>query len=72
MTAYFIRRFLLIVPTFLGITVAVFVIMQFVPGGPVERRLMQIQMASAQGGGLATTRGAQALPEDAIQHSLPP
>jgi microcin C transport system permease protein len=65
-TAYFIRRFLLIIPTFIGITIAVFVIMQFVPGGPVERRLMQIQMAASQGGGL-TGRGAQALPEDAIE-----
>ena len=67
MTAYFIRRFLLIIPTFFGITVAVFVIMQFVPGGPVERRIMQIQMAAAQGGGLAAARGAQSLPEDAIE-----
>ena len=66
MTAYFIRRFLLIIPTFLGITVAVFVIMQFVPGGPVERRIMQIQMAAAQGG-VAGARGAAALPEDAIE-----
>jgi len=66
-TAYFIRRFLLIIPTFFGITVAVFVIMQFVPGGPVERRIMQIQMAAAQGGGLAAARGAQSLPEDAIE-----
>jgi len=65
-TAYFIRRFLLIIPTFLGITVAVFVIMQFVPGGPVERRLLQIQMAASQGGGLTAT-GPQALPEDAIE-----
>jgi microcin C transport system permease protein len=65
-TAYFIRRFLLIVPTFLGITVAVFVIMQFVPGGPVERRIMQIQMAAAQGG-LTGARGATSLPEDAIE-----
>ena len=37
MTAYFIRRFLLIIPTFIGITLAVFVVMHFVPGGPVER-----------------------------------
>ena len=66
MTAYFIRRFLLIIPTFLGITVAVFVIMQFVPGGPVERRIMQIQMAASQGG-LAGARGGAALPEDAIE-----
>ena len=67
MTAYFIRRFLLIVPTFLGITVAVFVIMQFVPGGPVERRIMQIQMAASQGGLAGAARGSQSLPEDAIE-----
>ena len=36
-TAYFLRRLLLIIPTFLGITLAVFVVMHFVPGGPVER-----------------------------------
>ena len=65
MTAYFLRRFLLIIPTFLGITVAVFVIMQFVPGGPVERRLLQIQMAASQGGGLTAT-GVTSLPQDAI------
>ena len=68
MTAYFARRFLLIIPTFLGITVAVFVIMQFVPGGPVERRIMQIKMAAAQGGGLAGgARGTDSLPADAIE-----
>jgi len=65
-TAYFLRRFLLIIPTFLGITIAVFVIMQFVPGGPVERRLLQIQMAASQGGGLTAT-GVTSLPEDAIE-----
>jgi len=65
-TAYFLRRFLLIIPTFLGITVAVFVIMQFVPGGPVERRLLQIQMAASQGGGLTAT-GVTSLPQDAIE-----
>ena len=39
MTGYFIRRLLLIIPTFIGITAAVFVVMQFVPGGPVERQI---------------------------------
>ena len=69
MTAYFIRRFLLIIPTFLGITVAVFVIMQFVPGGPVERRIMQYQMAAAAGSGIAggVSRGGATLPDDAIE-----
>src|SRR5690349_10124605 len=71
MTAYFIRRFLLIIPTFFGITLAVFVIMHFVPGGPVERAIMRIQMASmAQGGGgglASSARGNASLPEDAIE-----
>jgi len=48
MSSYFIRRFLLIIPTFLGITLAVFLIMQFVPGGPIERQIMSYQMALAQ------------------------
>jgi microcin C transport system permease protein len=70
MTAYFVRRFLLIIPTFLGITLAVFVVMHFVPGGPVERQIMRYQMAAmSQGGGpsAASNRGASALPEEAIE-----
>ena len=38
MTAYFIRRTLLIIPTFIGITLLVFSITRFVPGGPIESR----------------------------------
>jgi len=40
---YFIKRFLLIVPTFLGITVLCFLLIQFVPGGPVEQAIMQMK-----------------------------
>ena len=71
MTAYFLRRFLLIIPTFIGITLAVFVVMQFVPGGPVERQIMRYQMASmTQGGGGGVSvsgRGSNALPEEQIE-----
>lgn len=51
MTGYFIRRLLLIVPTFIGITLAVFVVMHFVPGGPIERQIMAYKMAAASEGG---------------------
>jgi microcin C transport system permease protein len=51
MTGYFVRRFLLIIPTFIGITMAVFIVMNFVPGGPVERQIMQYKMSLAQRGG---------------------
>jgi microcin C transport system permease protein len=69
MTSYFLRRLLLIIPTFIGITMAVFLIMHFVPGGPVERQIMRMRMGSmggesgAGGGGRMTVE----LPEDAIE-----
>jgi microcin C transport system permease protein len=65
MTSYFIRRFLLIIPTFLGITIAVFVVMHFVPGGPVERQIMRYRMAAAEGGGGG--RVQVELPAEAIE-----
>jgi microcin C transport system permease protein len=40
---YFIRRFLLIIPTFIGITILCFGLIQFVPGGPVEQAIMQMK-----------------------------
>jgi len=49
MTAYFIRRLILVVPTFLGITVMVFAITRFVPGGPVERIILQNRQMAAEG-----------------------
>ncbi|MBH9739538.1 ABC transporter permease subunit [Vibrio navarrensis] len=39
MLSYILRRMALIVPTFLGITILIFAITRFVPGGPVERML---------------------------------
>ncbi len=42
MTAYIIRRLLLMIPTLLGIMVISFIIVQFAPGGPVERIIAQL------------------------------
>jgi len=47
---YFIRRLLLVIPTFIGITLVCFAITQFVPGGPVEQAIMRRRGASAGGG----------------------
>ncbi|MCT4557037.1 MAG: microcin C ABC transporter permease YejB [Pelagimonas sp.] len=43
MGAYILRRLLLIIPTLLGIMIINFTLTQFVPGGPVEQVLAQIQ-----------------------------
>ena len=42
MLAYIIRRVLLMVPTILGIMLVSFVVIQFAPGGPVERVIAQL------------------------------
>lgn len=50
MRDYFIRRLLLIPPTLLGVTLLVFTITRFVPGGPMERALQEAQKATEGGG----------------------
>jgi microcin C transport system permease protein len=50
MRDYFLRRFLLIIPTLLGATLVVFGITRIVPGGPMEKA-MQAALASEHGGG---------------------
>ena len=42
MTAYIIRRLLFMIPTLLGILLVSFVVVQFAPGGPVERVIAQL------------------------------
>lgn len=43
MLAYIARRLLLMIPTLFGIMLISFVIVQFAPGGPVERVIAQLQ-----------------------------
>ena len=67
MRAYFIRRLLLIPPTLLGVTLVVFILTRFVPGGPVESLLAQMRRASADGGARAGMVGQkQALSTEQI------
>ena len=42
MTAYIIRRLLLMIPTLLGIMIINFVVIQLAPGGPVEQAIAQL------------------------------
>ncbi|WP_395697983.1 microcin C ABC transporter permease YejB [Methylocella sp.] len=66
MLAYVARRVLLMIPTLFGILLISFVIVQFAPGGPVERILAQLQgldagaTANFSGGGGAAESAAAA------------
>lgn len=46
MAAYILRRLLLIVPTMLGIMAIAFVVIQFAPGGPVEKVIADLTGAA--------------------------
>ena len=77
MGAYILRRLLLIVPTLFGILLVNFVLVQFMPGGPIEQIIAQVegqaQDASSritggggETGGSSEYRGAQGLPPEFI------
>jgi microcin C transport system permease protein len=55
MAAYVLRRLLLMVPTLIGIVTVSFVIIQFVPGGPIEQ--IEAKLAGAQLAATATIGG---------------
>ncbi len=62
MRDYFIRRFLLIFPTLLGISLLVFMLIRLAPGGPVQRDLQQMMGASAsEGSGASGMRESEGL-----------
>ena len=51
MWSYILKRLLLMIPTLLGILLITFVITQFVPGGPVEQMVAQLQGVQSGGEG---------------------
>ena len=59
MWAYILKRLLLMIPTLFGILLITFIVIQFVPGGPVEQMVAQLQGRDA-GGGEAGGRAAAA------------
>ncbi len=78
MGAYILRRLLLIIPTLLGIMIINFTLVQFVPGGPIEQIIAQIEgegdvFEGISGGGseLASSAedsiGRRGLPQEFIE-----
>jgi microcin C transport system permease protein len=77
MGAYILRRLLLMIPTLFGIMVVNFALTQFVPGGPVEQVLAQLEgegdvFAGISGGGAETEQASEI--DDSYQgaRGLPP
>jgi microcin C transport system permease protein len=66
MTAYFLRRLLLVVPTFLGVTLLVFTLTRLVPGGPIERALTEATMAAGDRAAPTRQRAGGALSDEQL------
>ncbi|MGC7403678.1 microcin C ABC transporter permease YejB [Pandoraea pneumonica] len=56
MWSYILKRLLIMIPTLLGVITLTFVVIQFVPGGPVEQVLLEIKHRG--GGGEASGGGS--------------
>jgi microcin C transport system permease protein len=50
MFAYVLKRLLLMLPTLLGVLLLTFVVIQFVPGGPVEQYLAEARAGTGGAG----------------------
>jgi microcin C transport system permease protein len=57
MFSYILKRLLLMIPTLLGVLIITFGVIQFVPGGPVEQMVAQLQGRDS-GGERAASSGA--------------
>jgi microcin C transport system permease protein len=62
---YLVRRLLLVIPTFIGITLVCFALVHVVPGGPVEERLRAMRaMAGGESGAVRATSAPSAVTEE--------
>ena len=70
MLSYIVKRLLLMIPTLFGILLLTFVVIQFVPGGPVEQMVAQLQGRDSGGEGAAVSgagyRGRQGVDAERI------
>jgi microcin C transport system permease protein len=57
MWSYILKRLLLMIPTLFGILLITFIVIQFVPGGPVEQMVAQFQGFEAGGEGPGAAEG---------------
>lgn len=61
MASYLLKRLLLMIPTLLGVITLTFIVIQFVPGGPVEQMLSELRHGQAGGGGEASGSAGSSL-----------
>ncbi|UOF00079.1 ABC transporter permease subunit [Bdellovibrio bacteriovorus] len=70
MIVYLIRRLLLMIPTFFGITLVTFVLINLAPGSPIEQKLQAIRFGSAGGGGGGGAAGVNSRGDTSVNEEV--
>lgn len=72
MASYILKRLLLMIPTLIGVMLVTFTVTQFVPGGPVEQLISQLEGSSASAGEVSSSssgfyRGEKGLEQEHVE-----
>lgn len=70
MLKYFIRRFLILVPTLIGVTVVVFAIINMAPGGPIDQKLQEMRFgghSGTEGMSSSSRQSTQGVPNEVLE-----
>ena len=72
MASYVLKRLLLMIPTLVGVMLVTFIVTQFVPGGPVEQLISQLEGTAGSGGEVSSStsglyHGARGLSEEHVK-----
>jgi len=69
MLAYIFRRLMMLFPTFIGITLVSFVIINLAPGGPIEQKIQQMRFGNQSGAGVnsANSRSTSEVNQEIVE-----
>ena len=67
MITYIIRRLLLMIPTFFGITLVAFIIINLAPGSPIEQKLQAMRFGNQGNKDTGSNRGSIGMNEELVE-----
>ena len=70
MIVYLIRRILLMIPTFFGITLLTFVLINLAPGSPIEQKIQAIRFGSQMGAGSGGSSGVNSRGDSGVNEEV--
>lgn len=67
MGKYLLKRLMIMLPTLLGITIIVFIIVNLAPGGPIEQRLRELRFAGGADASAQSSQGSSTVSNEVLE-----